>query len=255
MNSFIHRALRHFMMAEEGAPAATGSAPSAAPTAEPGNLSPTTSNAPDVLSELNQGQKTVGEIEAEAAAKLAAEAVETPEAKAEREAKENADKTAPETYADYKLPEGVEIGTEDLAKVNATFKELGLTQVQAQKLIDLQSSLQVAQTSAQAESLKQAFDKQASDWAAEAKADPEIGGDKFDATVTTAQKAMQQFGTPELREFLNKSGIGNHPQLIKLFNKIGNAISEDKVVISGSDATESAPKTAAQAMFGDVKFD
>lgn len=259
MNSFIHRTLRHFMQAEEGGAPATGAAPAAtstlgsAPAADV-SAAPTTTAEPSTLDVLNQGQKTIGELEAEQAAKDKAAEVETPEAKAEREAKELADKTVPETYADYKLPDGVEIPKENLEKVNATFKELGLTQAQAQKLIDLQTSIQVEQTSAQAEDMKAAFDKQMNDWAAQAKADPELGGDKFDATVTTAQKAMQQFGTPELRTFLNESGIGNHPQVIKLFHKIGSAISEDKVLISGSDATEGAPKSHAQSMFGDVKF-
>lgn len=253
MNNFIHSALRHYLQAPEGdASGPAGSAPAAAPAAAP--TTPATTEPASTLDALNQGQKTVGELEAEAAAKTAAEAAETPEAKAAREAAELADKTVPETYADYKLPAGVELAADDLAKVNATFKELGLTQVQAQKLIDLQSSLQVAQTSAQAEAMKATFDKQASDWAAEAKADKDLGGDKFDATVVTAQKAMQQFGTPELRDFLNSSGIGNHPQMIKLFHKVGTALSEDKIAIPGSDATEDAPLSHAQAMFGDVKF-
>jgi len=45
-----------------------------------------------------------------------------------------------------------------------------------------------------------------------------------------AKKALDSFGTPELRTLLNESGIGNHPELIRFMVRAGKAISSDTFV-------------------------
>ena len=45
-----------------------------------------------------------------------------------------------------------------------------------------------------------------------------------------AKKALETFGTPELRTLLNESGMGNNPEVIRAFYRVGKAISEDKFV-------------------------
>ena len=47
---------------------------------------------------------------------------------------------APEKYEDFKLPEGMEVNTDLLDKATPVFKELNLTQDQAQKMVDLQTT-------------------------------------------------------------------------------------------------------------------
>lgn len=79
-------------------------------------------------------------------------------------------------------------------------KELGLSQEQAQKLVDIYPQIQQQQAEARS--------KQVADWGEQVKADKEIGGDKFNASVGAAQRALDQFGNTELREYLNASGPG-----------------------------------------------
>lgn len=261
MNIFqLFGVARHFLMNEAGGGDAgggslLGSAPAPAPAAPPA-AEPSSAPAPanDVLTEFNKTE-TVGE--AEARAKAEAEAAlkpnETPEEKSAREAAEKAKADAvPEAYADYTVPEGLTLDPAMLADANAVFKELGLSQEKAQKLIDLQTKYALGQDGARAEALKTALDKQSQDWTNEIKADPEFGGAKFDSTVATAVKAMQAFGDPQLRQLLNESGIGNNPSMVKLFARIGSAIGEDKIVIPGSDATEHTERRAADVLFGEA---
>ena len=61
------------------------------------------------------------------------------EAKSEAEGdkKPEAQTGAPEKYEDFKLPDGYQFDPETLKTAQATFKELGLTQEQGQKLVDL----------------------------------------------------------------------------------------------------------------------
>ena len=73
-----------------------------------------------------------------------------------------------------------------------------MSQEQAQKLVDIYPQIQQQQAEARS--------KQVSDWGEQVKADKEIGGDKFNASVGAAQRALDQFGNTELREYLNASG-------------------------------------------------
>jgi hypothetical protein len=242
---FIHRALGHFLFAEEGGDSLLGGGGSDAPA--------TTAETPastDVLADIN-ASKTVGELEAEQAAK---DNAETPEAKIAREAAEVKANEVPETYEAYKLPDGVQVDEALLTKFNATAKELGLTQAQAQKLVDLQAETAAAGETGREEFLAQALKAQSDAWVNEIKSDPELGGAKFDATVSTAVKAISTFFGDDFRQLLNDSGIGNNPALIRGMHKIGLAISEDKLVIPGSDASATEEPSAAKTLFGDVKF-
>ena len=69
-------------------------------------------------------------------------------------------------------------------------------------------------------------------------ADKDIGGDKLAENLSVARKALETFGTPELRDVLNATGFGNHPAVIKAFYKIGQAISEDRFVTGGAKGPE-----------------
>lgn len=246
MNMFIHRALGNFLLAEEGGDSLLGGG--GVDTSAATTTGTTTST--DVLAEINS-TKTVGEFEAEQAAK---DNAETAEAKLARETAEAKANEVPDTYEAYKLPEGVQVDEALLGEFNTVAKELGLTQAQAQKLVDLQAKTAAAGESGRAEFLEQALKAQSDKWVNEIKSDPELGGAKFDATVSTAVKAISAFFGDDFRQLLNDSGIGNNPALIRGMHKIGLAISEDKLVIPGSDASATEGVSAAQAMFGDVKF-
>jgi hypothetical protein len=81
-------------------------------------------------------------------------------------------------------------------------------------------------------------------WANEAKADKELGGEKFDENLAVAKGALKAFGTPELTQLLNESGLGNHPEVLRMFYRAGKAISEDSVLLgtSGNNAPDPAKR-------------
>lgn len=143
----------------------------------------------------------------------------------------------PEQYADFAFEEGKALDTELADDIKATAKELGLTQSQAQKLADLALKRTESAQSKQAEMLAQARDE----WAGQAKADKEFGGDAIEANLATARKALDTFGTPELKALLNESGLGNHPEVIRFFYRSGKAISEDRVIRGGAAGQPTDP--------------
>ena len=52
------------------------------------------------------------------------------------------------------------------------------------------------------------------------------------------------FATPELKKALNETGFGNHPELVRLFVKIGKSLSEDSFTTKGADEQHAKTDTA-----------
>lgn len=149
---------------------------------------------------------------------------------------------APEQYEEFKFEEGKALSEDMAADVKAIAKELNLPQAQAQKLADLALKRSETAQTAQAEALEKAR----TEWADSARADKEFGGDQFDANLATAKKALDAFGTPELRSMLNESGLGNHPEVIRFMVRAGKAISGDRIV---TGAASTAPADPAKRLF------
>lgn len=145
---------------------------------------------------------------------------------------------------DLKMPDGVELDTELATALGPEFKDLGLTNAQAQKLVDKYISIQQARAEKQSED----FGKIVSGWADTARKDPEIGGDKWDASVQSARRAVDRLGTPALKEYLNASGGGNHPELIRFMAKAGAMIAEDNPA-SGGAGGAGKPADPAYTLF------
>lgn len=142
------------------------------------------------------------------------------------------------TY-DFAKPEGVELNQGDLDAFTSIAKELKLPKDQAQKVVDLAIKRETERT--------EAFVKQVDDWGKQVKADPELGKDE---NLAFAVSAIETFGTPELKSLLDSTGMGNHPEVIRLAMKIGKAMSEDKV-IRGREAA-STSKDPASALYGNT---
>lgn len=147
-------------------------------------------------------------------------------------------------YADFSMPEGVTVDSAKLDAAIPVFKELGLNQDQAQKLVDLEASRVEAAAEAQVE----AFNSMVEEWATASKNDSEFGGERFEESVATARAAVDKFGTPELKELLEHHGIGNHPEMIRFMVRVGKLTQEDNPGSSGSPS--SAEKDRVSILYG-----
>jgi len=138
------------------------------------------------------------------------------------------------------MPEGVELDADLLAGMSPRFKELGLTRSQAQALAD--DFIKAGQAKAVKDG--EAWAGRIAGWANDAKADKDIGGAKWEGTVKDAQRALAQLGTPALKDYLNASGGGNHPEVIRIFSKVGGLIKEDQPASDGGGGTNRPAETA-----------
>lgn len=146
---------------------------------------------------------------------------------------------APDEYADFTMPDGVEADKELVAEASVVFKEQNFTQDQAQAIVDFDNARQAKAAEAQQTTWADTL----SGWVDEVKADKDIGGDKFDETVSVAKKAIDAFGTPALASALDATGVGSHPEFVRFFHAVGVAIADDTIK-HGGDGGESRPRTA-----------
>lgn len=176
----------------------------------------------------------------------AAAVAKTPEQVAS-EAAEAAKAAVPEKY-EFKAPDGVTFDPAQIEAFTPIAKELGLTNAQAQRLVDFHATTIASATAAQAAVVS----AQTAEWLGQTKADKDFGGLKFGENTAVAVKALDKFGTPALREALDKSGMGNHPEVFRLLWNIGKTMSED-TFSSGNGGGGGAPRTAASILFPDLK--
>lgn len=152
----------------------------------------------------------------------------------------------PEKY-ELKLPDSTMFDAAALEGIGAFAKDLGLSSEAAQKLVERDSKM-LDNFAEHVETLAEAEHKErVSTWRQSVEKDPELGGEKFKETQFLADKAVRMFSTPELKQALNDTGLGNHPELVRMFVKIGKAISEDSFTTKGTE--QQAPADVAKTMF------
>ena len=73
-----------------------------------------------------------------------------------------------------------------------------------------------------------------------------------------ARDAVEKFGGDSLKQVLDKTGLGNHPEVVKAFAKVGRLIAEDEIIGRGSRAGFTMTPQEAQAQIqmkqGDREF-
>lgn len=142
------------------------------------------------------------------------------------EAADNANTPTGETVEyEFEVPEGVEADAEVLEEFKGLARDLKLSQEDAQKLADLSAKVEVKR--------QEAFKAQQVQWIDAAKTDKEFGGEQFAENLAVAKRALDAFAPPEMRQLLTDSGLGNHPEVIRCFVRIGKQISEDGTFPAG----------------------
>jgi hypothetical protein len=149
------------------------------------------------------------------------------------------------------VSEGLTIDPAQLEAATPVFRELGLTNEQANKLMPVAEQFAKSIGDNLNRQILESVAGERKAWLDTAKADPDIGGQNWDASLVTAAKALDGLGFPKgssFRALLDESGLGNHPDMIRAFVQVGRAIGEDNDFPRGGAAT-SAPRTAAEILY------
>lgn len=219
----LERAMGRYLRSEDGHPAAPAEAAPDAPPAAVADPAPAEPPADPAPADTILGGKPEGEA--------AKEGEPAPEGEGDK-----VEGDEPQPYADLTPPEGFEaLDTDALAAATPLMRKFGVADDQAQDFINeaapvIKGMLEKAAAAGAAAQEAQQNQIRA-DWANELKADKDFGGANYEKTVARAAAGLDKFFAPEFREFLNATGLGNHPEMVRGFAKIGEHFGEGEVIV------------------------
>lgn len=164
-------------------------------------------------------------------------------------------------YEPFKLPENVSLDETKVSEFTNILSELELkgkashAEVQefGQKAVDLFINEQKSLVEHINKTQLTAWEKTKTDWKDLTLKDPEIGGNRFQTALTSAQTFIRTHGgspeqQAEFRALMDTSGLGNHPAMIRLLAKAGASMTEGSPLAAKTPV--SAPKSKTQTMYG-----
>lgn len=124
----------------------------------------------------------------------------------------------PEKPEQYKIPEvdGIKWNEEQLKPALETFHKLGFTAEQAEGVLKLYAQVLGQNVENARKRHNSAVETLKKEW-----------GNNYDRKVVVAQRVINQFGGEELKKFLDDSGAGDNPHLVKALAEIGEILAED----------------------------
>lgn len=153
---------------------------------------------------------------------------------------------APEAYSDWKLPEGFELDDKINEAAKPLFKELGLTQDNAQKLVDFYNEHAKRISEERDKGLMDYWQKTRSDWRDELKKDDVVGklvGENGNfgpdsALITTVNKALDGLQDPKLvsdfKDAMELTGAGDNPAFVKVLYALSKKVTEGSSYAAGN---------------------
>lgn len=217
----------------------------------------TTETAATVLTDTAAPETDAAATEAPAEGKKPEAEAKTPEGEAPEGSKEPApdakgddtEPTAEEPEIEFTPPEGMDFFKEQYAEFTGMAKEFFKENpnATAQEALKWAADKQAERIVAEGQTMIQEHNQRVEGWLNAAKADEEIGGDKFDANVSVAIKALQTWGSEELRTQLDQTGLGNHPDLLKFLVRAGKALQSGDVLGPGG---QGGKKKFTDALYG-----
>lgn len=143
------------------------------------------------------------------------------------ETQEEKPSAAPENYEDFSLPEGFVLEGEEKETVHALFRELNLTQENAQKLVDYFSR----RLTDDKERMINDLSAKRKEWRSGIRNRAD-----FRTEAANVKRAVNRFLTePDEIELFKDSWLSDHPVFWRVFSKIGAVLSEDTPLPSGGE--------------------
>lgn len=169
---------------------------------------------------------------------------------------------APETYAEFTAPEGYTLDKAAIDAATPIFKELGLSQEAAQKLVAFHADQMIQAAKGPAAT----YEATRTEWQTAVKSDPDLtaavsgGKTGLEAVKLDIGRALNAIGDPKLasdfKAAMDLTGAGDHPAFIKTLWKLSSFVTEGKHVsgMNPSPHGQRQPGTnekpsAAQALY------
>lgn len=148
-----------------------------------------------------------------------------------------------------KAPENSLLEKGALERISAEAKQRGLTQEQAQEIVERENQALTRFVKSQ----RQDLDRDVERWTKEANEDVNLGGANMKQTQLDTKAALDRFDpNGEVSKWLDDTGFGNHKILLGFLSNIGRAMRSQPLHGRGGGTDGQAPVTLGQALFGKV---
>lgn len=149
------------------------------------------------------------------------------------------EQASPGEYEAFVLPQGMDPEDEQvmeaLDEASEMFREMGLNQQQAQRLIDLHMKHFIGALAEDQDRFERELNRRVAAWGMDVKRDPDFGGSRLNESLTSIKRAIAHLGGEPLMYALNQeTGLINHPEVFKAFARMGRYFSEDKLVMGAN---------------------
>jgi len=146
----------------------------------------------------------------------------------------------------FTTEEGQEVNEELVTEFLTIYNSADLdANGKAQALIDLQNKVMTEASHQMAEE----FTKTQEQWRQEVIDDKDIGGDALDGNITKSSQLLDKYGSDELRQMLDMTGLGNNIHMVKFFVNLSKDFSEGDLV-EGSPPKPGGDLSTADKLFG-----
>lgn len=136
---------------------------------------------------------------------------------------------APEKY-ELKLSENSPLTQDALTRIESLAKEKGLTNDQAQLLVQAEENSLTSYKKKQDDD----FTVVKNQWAEAVKNDKEIGGENLKQSIEFSKRVIERFAAEEFKKTLDVTGLGQHPEVVRLLARVGKAMSNDQLILPGA---------------------
>ena len=151
---------------------------------------------------------------------------------------------------EFKLPEGAVLDDKSLTAFRDLAKETALPPEAAQKLLDQHFAL-LAEANAKAQEI---FNATQAAWQTQIDAMPEFAPGVRDQTISLLGKFMDEFGSPELAQALNSTGLGNNPHMVKMVLDVAKTLTEGSPTPQGAPPSQKAGRTLGARLYPETSI-
>lgn len=142
---------------------------------------------------------------------------------------------------EMKLPDGFKKDDPVVGAFAKDAAEAGLDAEKASKLFDTyvakgRDSFREAISG----ELVDGIEAQVKEWEGALKTDKEFGGAKFVENFEMAKQGLEKTASPALKQFLYETGLGSHPEFVRLFYRLGLERAEDTSSGTGAEGVKTA---------------
>lgn len=160
-------------------------------------------------------------------------------------------KIVPDRY-EIKLPDGALLDPAHVEKVSAYAKEHKLSNDEAQRVLERDNAVLAEYFDANKKDGPE-WTRRVNEWEGLALADKEIGGtpENLKASAELGKRVINKFFPESIVGWLNETGYGSHPDILKGFVKLGKMMADDQLVQPGN--VPGNKKSVEDLFYGETK--